>query len=95
MGRGRGFGAGRFGGGGGRGRGWRNRFYATGLPGWARYDADPTGSAPVVQNAGAGPQVEGLQAQLAALRAEIGDLERRLAGMNPASAPEPEPGDET
>lgn len=94
MGRGRGFGAGRFGGGGG-GRGWRNRFYATGLPGWARSDADSTRNAPAVQNPGAGLPVEGLQAQLAALRVEIGDIERRLAAMNPASAPEPEPGDET
>lgn len=35
---GRGFwGRGRgFGGGGGRGRGWRNMYWATGLPGWAR-----------------------------------------------------------
>ena len=32
---GRGFGRG-FGGGWGRGRGWRNMYYATGLPGWAR-----------------------------------------------------------
>ncbi len=32
-------GAGRaFGAGFGRGRGYRNRFYATGLPGWARYN---------------------------------------------------------
>lgn len=35
-------GAGPWGGGGwgGRGRGWRNRFFATGEPGWAAGDAD-------------------------------------------------------
>jgi len=31
---GRGFGA-------GRGRGWRNRFYATGVPGWDRWGVNP------------------------------------------------------
>src|SRR5690554_2441714 len=35
---GRGVGWGR---GGGRGRGWRNRYYATGAPGWAGYGAWP------------------------------------------------------
>jgi len=41
-GRGRGFGRG-FGMGGGGGRGWRNQYYATGLPGWARGYAYPAG----------------------------------------------------
>ena len=35
-GRGFGFGMGRGGGFGGHGRGWRNQYWATGLPGWAR-----------------------------------------------------------
>ncbi|OGV73307.1 MAG: hypothetical protein A3K19_14535 [Lentisphaerae bacterium RIFOXYB12_FULL_65_16] len=43
-GRGGGFGA-RGGRGGCGGRGWRNRFYATGLPGWARGDV-PQAAAP-------------------------------------------------
>jgi len=48
---GRGFGmgwgrGGGWGGGWGRGRGWRNMYYATGLPGWARYGYAPTGGAP-------------------------------------------------
>jgi len=30
----------------GRGRGWRNMYYATGLPGWARYGAAPAWGAP-------------------------------------------------
>ncbi len=39
VGRGFGRGAGFMGGfGGGRGRGWRHQYWATGLPGWARYD---------------------------------------------------------
>jgi len=32
------FGAGRGGASGGRGRGYRNQYYATGLPGWSRYN---------------------------------------------------------
>jgi len=42
---GRGFGMGR-GGGWGRGRGWRNQYYATGLPGWARFGYAPAWGAP-------------------------------------------------
>ena len=39
-------------GGGGRGRGYRNMFYATGMPGWARWGAYPMGAYPA---APAGP----------------------------------------
>jgi hypothetical protein len=43
----RGFFQGFFGGGRGRGgRGWRNMFYATGLPGWARAGMDAAGAVP-------------------------------------------------
>ena len=44
-GRGFGMGWGR-GGGWGRGRGWRHMYYATGLPGWARYGYAPAWGAP-------------------------------------------------
>jgi len=44
-GRGFGMGWGR-GGGWGGGRGWRNMYYATGLPGWARYGYAPVWGAP-------------------------------------------------
>ena len=39
------FGAGLFGRGRGGGRGWRNMFYATGLPGWARVGLGVAGAA--------------------------------------------------
>jgi len=42
-GRGGGFGRGR---GGGRGRGWRHGYYATGLPGWARFGVGPGAPVP-------------------------------------------------
>ena len=41
---GRGFGMGR--GRGGGGRGWRHQYYATGLPGWARFGYAPAWGAP-------------------------------------------------
>jgi len=44
VGRGRGGGGG-WGGGRGGGRGWRNMFYATGLPGWARVGLGAAGAA--------------------------------------------------
>ena len=48
---GRGFGMGRgrggaWGGGWGRGRGWRHQYYATGVPGWARFGSAPVWGAP-------------------------------------------------
>ena len=33
----------------GRGRGWRNRYYATGLPGWARFGYAPAWGAPPIE----------------------------------------------
>jgi hypothetical protein len=48
---GRGFGMGwgrgrAWGGGWGRGRGWRHQYYATGVPGWARFGYAPAWGAP-------------------------------------------------
>lgn len=68
---GRGFGrGGGFGGGfGGGGRGRRNRFYATGVPGWAwNWNAGP-----------AAPQAPDREQELAALREEAGYLKNGLA----------------
>jgi len=36
------------------GRGWRHRFYATGLPGWARYGYAPAWGAPPASGYGPG-----------------------------------------
>jgi hypothetical protein len=84
---GRGFGLG-WGGGWGRGRGWRNMYYATGLPGWARYGYAPAWGAPPGWAYGpyAGPptpeqeaeflrkQAEWLQEQLDAISQRITEL---------------------
>jgi len=80
---GRGFGGGRWYGGGG-GRGWRNMYYATGLPGWARYGgyaapyvypglyAEPD---PDVQKQALKNQADALQAQLDLVKKRLSDLE--------------------
>jgi hypothetical protein len=86
---GRGFGFGR-GGGGGRGYRWRNQYYATGMPGWARFGpapgwgAAPAWGAPPVWGAptkeqeakGLKAQAEWLQEQLDAVRQRIDELEK-------------------
>ena len=92
---GRGFGMGRgrgraWGGGWGRGRGWRNQYYATGMPGWARFGYAPAWGAPPA--AAYGPygapptpeqeaeflkaQAEGLKEQLDAISQRITELEQ-------------------
>ncbi len=79
-GRGRGFGLGRGGGfGRGGGRGWRHRYYATGLPGWARAgQADWPGPEPVH------PQVRSRMAphdELKMLRSEAESCEDALKNI--------------
>ena len=87
LGLGRGWGRGRGGGWGGGGRGWRNQYYATGLPGWARY-----GYAPAWGGYGYGAnwappsteqetdllksQAEALQYQLDAISQRLEELEK-------------------
>ncbi|MBN1420614.1 MAG: DUF5320 domain-containing protein [Planctomycetes bacterium] len=79
FGRGRGFGGG--------GRGWRHRFYATGLPGWARFGygvpaygapgyAPPVYGAPTpeAEREFLEGQVESLQSSLAGLKARLDEL---------------------
>jgi hypothetical protein len=72
FGRGRGFGGGGRGGGfgrGGGGRGWRNRSFATGLPGWARFGGT------------AQPETRAdLEQQAAALREQLSFVEEQLKG---------------
>jgi len=63
----------------GGGRGRRNMFYATGVPGWARF----SGKAPYPPNAAVDPSVaqDALRRRADALRAELDDLEGRLGTM--------------
>jgi len=68
----------------GRGRGWRNRYYATGVPGWARagWGAGPwwgwgaAPAAPAVEQEFLKAQAASLQQQLDAIRARLEELER-------------------
>jgi hypothetical protein len=68
-GRGLGFGGGR----GGGGRGWRNRFYATGQPGWMRGDHGAETDAPEPTQ-----DTPFLARQLEALKAQMSAIEERL-----------------
>ncbi len=78
---GRGFGFGR-GGGWGRGRGYRNRYYATGLPGWARAGYAPAGGTPSAASYGAPAnreqQVEALRVQSEWLQEQLGAINERI-----------------
>jgi hypothetical protein len=59
----------------GGGRGWRHRFYATGVPGWARYDAPPLvppSSAPRMTR----------DAEMEWLKAHVEDLQSALQQAN-------------
>jgi len=68
------FGRGRGGwGGGGFGRGFRNMFYATGLPGWARY-----GYGGYVPPAAGADEKQVLTGQADALRAQLDNIQKRL-----------------
>jgi len=76
-----GFGWGRgFGGG---GRGWRNMYYATGLPGWARFGAAPAwGAVPPAWAAGvaptAGQEADLLRQQADLLKQQLDAISQRL-----------------
>ncbi|MCD6518310.1 MAG: DUF5320 domain-containing protein [Anaerolineae bacterium] len=81
-GRGLGFGRGWWGRGGG-GYGWRHMYYATGLPGWARYgQVTPVGTAwaaapqPVQEVEALKAQAEYLQRTLEAINKRLEELEK-------------------
>lgn len=88
MGRGPGMGRGR----GGGGRGWRHRYYATGLPGWARSGYAPAWGAPPDWSYGpyAAPpmrpftreqETEFLKAQADALKQQLDAIGQRIAEL--------------
>jgi hypothetical protein len=74
---GRGFGFGR----GGWGRGYRHRnwYYATGLPGWARFGPAPAwGAAPVWGPPAKEQEAEGLKAQAEWLQEQLNAIQQRI-----------------
>jgi hypothetical protein len=77
---GRGFGAG-WGGGWGRGWGYRNRFYATGLPGWYRAGYAPAWGAPYAPPMSREQEAEALEQEVRWAREQLGGLEKRLSEL--------------
>jgi hypothetical protein len=75
---GRGFGLGR---GRGRGRGWRHWYYATGLPGWARFGYAPTWGAPPAQPLTREQETEFLKSQAGGLQQELDAISQRIAEL--------------
>ena len=67
----------------GRGRGWRQRYYATGLPWWARTGAVPAGAAPQAGSRGTPNETLAVKAQIDYLRGVLSDLEKRLTELEP------------
>jgi len=72
---------------GGGGRGWRNWYYATGLPGWARYGSPPAWGYGYAPAWGYGPygqpmpetqETELLKQQAEALKRELDAIAQRL-----------------
>jgi len=67
----------------GRGRGWRNRYWATGSPGWARpgWSGRWTAPPPVPEWAPAEGELTGLRQYAAGLEEELARIKSRLAEM--------------
>ena len=85
---GRYFGAGRvYGGGFGRGRGYRNWYYATGLPGWYRYNTGMPAWGGVSGNPYVGPnitpeqEVDALKNQADFLKQQLDDIQARMSEL--------------
>jgi len=77
----RGFGMG-WGGGWGRGRRWRNWYYATSLPGWARFGPTPTwGYGPYVEPITEEQEIASLKAQAEWLTGQLDAVNRCLAEL--------------
>ena len=82
---GRGFGMGW-----GRGRGWRHQYYATGVPGWARFGYMPAWGTPPAAPYGpyAAPpapeqETEFLKSQAEMLKKELDAISQRIAELEP------------
>jgi len=59
----------------GRGRGWRNMYYATGLPGWARPAFVPPAQATEQQLAELKAEADWLAGRLAAIQKHVEEIE--------------------
>jgi hypothetical protein len=72
--------AGRPFGGFGRGRGYRNMYYATGLPGWQRYNPyPPAGATPgYAPDISPEEEMEGLKSQADMLKQQLNDIQARI-----------------
>jgi hypothetical protein len=79
FGRGRGFGG---------GRGWRHMFYATGLPGWARFGgyAAPYGYPAPSQKPDPEMEKQALKSQAEALQSELDFIKKRLSEIETETA---------
>jgi len=73
---------------GGGGRGWRHMFYATGLPGWARFGgyAAPYGSP--YQKADPETEKQALNSQAEALQSELDFIKKRLSEIETGTGAE-------
>lgn len=80
MGMGYGRGVWGYGRGAGGGRGWRNMYYATGLPAWARGNVAPPAPAPEQEMAD-------LKAQAAQLAESLDAIQRRIEELGGGAAP--------
>jgi hypothetical protein len=89
---GRGFwgrGRGWFGRGAGRGRGFRHWFYATGMPGWARfgYPGPVYGPATYMPEMTAKDEMNMLKDQAKVLQDQLKDIQERISTLEKAEAP--------
>jgi len=71
---------------GGGGRGWRHMYYATGLPGWARYGYGPAWGAPPAYGPyapvmGKEQETQLLRGQAEALKQQLDAISQRLSEL--------------
>jgi len=84
-GRGFGFGMGRGGGFGGYGHGWRNRYWATGIPGWNRgfrYYEPASYPMPYMADIPREEELKVLETESRLLKKRLSDLEKRIAELD-------------
>jgi len=70
--------------GGGWGRGWRHRhwFYATGVPGWARFGYGPAWAAPAAYAVPTQEQeLDALKGQAEWLKSQLDEISKRMAEL--------------